>query len=530
MTSQYFLKKNVKIEPLVNRWHANPWLVYPPTAAYLMRHHLEIMTSFVKHAALHEKAAASRKIRGGPFVQGLNAQDVPAMEALIETTRRDGAHLFGLADDLDALGATLGAADGHSLVPFYEQVPPRLRGMVELAYQAGNRAYARLMEGLYYDAYDTSALQSFALALLWDDSRPFCLSTPRLDTSDDVLLDLPFADPLAVALTASRRNGLTPAQFEALLDRRSKGTRADAVAALFSDTAPPRGAADAHEPRVRYFGHACVLVQTGSENLLFDPLISYPFPGQSPRFTFDDLPDVIDYVVITHSHHDHFVLETLLQIRDRVKTIVVPQNTHGQLMDPSLKHTAHALGFENVIMMSEFDTLELGGGKLHAVPFLGEHGDLDIRSKLGFLVEAGDRRVLMVADSNNLDDRLYEHVRRRYGKVDLLFIGMECEGAPVSWLYGPMLDTKLARSMDDSRRLNGSGSSAGLRLAEIVGADRVFIYAMAQEPWLTFISSLEYDESSFAMREARKMIAACGQAGIDACLLNGCVDIALGAR
>lgn len=113
MTSQYFLKKNVKIEPLVNRWHANPWLVYPPTAAYLMRHHLDIMTSFVKHAALHEKAAGSRKIRGGPFVQGLGADDVPAMEALIEATRRDGAHLFGLADDLDALRAALGARRGR---------------------------------------------------------------------------------------------------------------------------------------------------------------------------------------------------------------------------------------------------------------------------------------------------------------------------------------------------------------------------------------------------------------------------------
>ncbi|MET5021443.1 MBL fold metallo-hydrolase, partial [Burkholderia pseudomallei] len=77
-----------------------------------------------------------------------------------------------------------------------------------------------------------------------------------------VLLDLPLADPLGVALTASRRNGLRPAQFEALLDRRSKGTRAVAVAALFSDTAPPRGAAVALEPRVRYFGDGCVLVVT----------------------------------------------------------------------------------------------------------------------------------------------------------------------------------------------------------------------------------------------------------------------------
>ncbi|WP_175759246.1 MBL fold metallo-hydrolase [Burkholderia ambifaria] len=529
MKSTLFLKKNVKIEPLVNRWHANPWLVYPPTAAYLMRHHLNIMMSFVKHAALHEKASANPKMRGGPFAQGLGLADVPAMEALIDATRCAGAHLFELADDLDTLLALLGTADGHSLVPFYEQVPPRLRGLVELAYQAGNIAYPRLLEGLFYDQYDTRALQSFALAPLWDDSRPFCLSTPRLDTSGDVLLDIPFSAPLAIALTASRRKGLDQAQFEAILDRRSKGVRAEAVAALFSETAPERRPDAGHEARVRYFGHACVLVQTGAENLLFDPLVSYPFPGQSPRFTYDDLPDVIDYVVITHAHHDHFVLETLLQIRDRVKTIVVPQNTPGELMDPSLKQSAHALGFENVITMSEFDTLRLGSGTLHALPFFGEHGDLNIRSKLGFMIETGERRVLMVADSNNLDDRLYEQIRRRYGKIDTLFIGMECEGAPVSWLYGPMLKTKLARSMDESRRLNGSDSRAGFRLAQIIGAERVFIYAMAQEPWLTFISSLEYDESSFAMQEARKMIAACRQAGVDASLLNGCIDIPLQA-
>ncbi|WP_338157387.1 GNAT family N-acetyltransferase [Burkholderia glumae] len=529
MTTRYFLKKHVKIEPLVNRWHANPWLVYPPTAAYLTRHHLAIMASFVQHPSLHGKAADDPRMRGGPFAQGLDLADVPAMQALIDTTRADGAALLGLADDLDALAATLKEADGHSLNAFYARLPQRLRGLVELAYQRGNLAYPRLMEALFYDAYDTRALQSFALASQSDDSRPFCLSTPRLPSSGDVLLDLPFADPLAIALSAARRHGLDQDQFDALLARTAPGTEAGALAALFTRKPPPAPRSEPHEPRVRYFGHACVLVQTGAENLLFDPLVSYAFDGQSPRFTYDDLPEVIDYVVITHSHHDHFVLETLLQLRDRVKTIVVPQNTYGQLMDPSMKHVAQALGFANVMVMSEFDALPLRNGTLHAVPFLGEHGDLDIRSKLGFLVETPQRRVLMVADSNNLDDRLYQRIRARYGRIDTLFIGMECEGAPVSWLYGSMLDTRIARSMDESRRLNGSDCAAGFRLAEIIGAQRVFIYAMAQEPWLTFISSLEYDESSLAMREARKMVEACRQAGLEACLLNGCVDITLRA-
>lgn len=89
---------------------------------------------------------------------------------------------------------------------------------------------------------------------------------------------------------------------------------------------------------------------------------------------------------------------------------------------------------------------------------------------------------------------------------------------------------------DEARAFDGREPAAQrlrlprrLRLAQIIGAERVFIYAMAQEPWLTFISSLEYDESSFAMQEARKMIAACRQAGVDASLLNGCIDIPLQA-
>jgi L-ascorbate metabolism protein UlaG (beta-lactamase superfamily) len=32
------------------------------------------------------------------------------------------------------------------------------------------------------------------------------------------------------------------------------------------------------------------------------------------------LPDVIDYVVLTHNHQDHVLLETLLQLRPFIRT------------------------------------------------------------------------------------------------------------------------------------------------------------------------------------------------------------------
>ena len=92
-------------------------------------------------------------------------------------------------------------------------------------------------------------------------------------------------------------------------------------------------------------------------------------------------------------------------------------------------------------------------------------------------------------------------------------------------LYGPWLGDTLTRSMDTSQRLNGSNADAGFKLVKSLGARQVYIYAMAQEPWLTFISSRVYDESSLAMRQARQLIGECTPRGIHAELLCGSKDL-----
>jgi L-ascorbate metabolism protein UlaG (beta-lactamase superfamily) len=339
---------------------------------------------------------------------------------------------------------------------------------------------------------------------------------------------LPFASESSRTLTGAKWQGISPEQVDALFEQCSSPAQDDTARERFRGlftSKPPPSPAEGKGPRIRYFGHACVLIETGAENILVDPLISYAFPGQSPRLTYRDLPETIDYVLITHTHQDHCVVETLLQLRDRVKTIVVPQHGCGELLDPSMKMLLGKLGFERVIALEPFDELPLRTGVLRALPFLGEHGDLDIRSKTGYMLETGNQRVMFLADSNNIDPALYEHIRERYGQADTIFLGMECEGAPVSWLYGPLLGDSLTRSMDTSRRLNGSDAEAGLRLVKTFGAKRVYVYAMAQEPWLTFISSLVYDEQSLAMRQARKLISECAESGIRAELLCGSKEL-----
>src|SRR5205807_9577240 len=144
---------------------------------------------------------------------------------------------------------------------------------------------------------------------------------------------------------------------------------------------PPDG-----QVRFRYFGHACVLVESARSTVLCDPVISYDYPSDVPRLTYSDLPSTIDYLLITHNHQDHFSPETLLQLRHMTRTVIVPKNGTGALADVSLKLALQHMGFRNVIEVDDLESVMVEGGCITALPFLGEHADLNIRCKSAWLV------------------------------------------------------------------------------------------------------------------------------------------------
>ena len=122
--------------------------------------------------------------------------------------------------------------------------------------------------------------------------------------------------------------------------------------------------------RWRYFGHACILIESNGISMLFDPVLSYTYESDVSRYTYLDLPEKIDYVLITHNHQDHVLFETLLQIRHKVKNIVVPRNGGGHLQDPSLKLLLKNCGFSNVIEITEMDELREGQVLYYGPAFL----------------------------------------------------------------------------------------------------------------------------------------------------------------
>ncbi len=513
-----YLRRNVVIEPLFNQWYAWWYLVPPSTAAlYLAHQHLKIMRSFVAQPMVHVAAMTNPELVGGPYIN-LPADRVEDVSHLIDRTVKERAPLLELAEAIKALdGLLAGLPAGSSLEEAYRRVPEPLQGMVELIYDRKNNASFRFIEALLYRSkYDTRSAQSVALWRADGDLRPFIFSTPRLEAPDRLHIDVPFGDPLVDDLVALREAPAPLARICSLLDGRARAPQglAAQLRPLLTEEPPPPPAERyrGEGVRIRYFGHACLLVETRDVAILTDPIISYPCGADLPRYSYDDLPEKIDYVLLTHAHADHLMFETLLQLRRRIGALVVPKSS-GSLIDPSLQRGLAATGFRSVVELDELDELPVPGGKITGIPFLGEHGDLGIRSKLAFALSLQGKTVMAAADSNVLEPRLYDLVREITGPVDALFLGMECEGAPMSWAYGPMMLAGLTRKMDQSRRLNGCNHERASALVTRMGARQVYIYAMGQEPWLGHVMALRYEESSPQIVESNRHIEHSHQAG-----------------
>lgn len=521
-----FLKANVVPEPLFDNWYAWPHLISPATAAMnIVGRHLKIMDSYLQAPNIHAAAVKNPKMLGGPFMD-YDRNRTADVGALKEETCRKQKHMIEFAAGIQKLSEILlEEADGHSLEPLYQKVPPILKGYVELLYDVNNQASFRLFEPLLYNSefYNTSS-QSIALYLIEEDERPFMLSTARLENEHVLHLAIPFTHPGIDELFKMQRKANS---YAYIVDLLKISKEQEKIFETFFTTEPPEihNRYEKDDMRIRYFGHACILIETKDVTILSDPVISYGYNAEVSRLTYTDLPDVIDYVVITHNHQDHILFETMLQLRHKIKHIIVPRNGNGSLQDPSVKLMFKHLNFKNVIELDELDTVELPGCSITGLPFLGEHSDLDIRTKLCYHVRLKELSILFAADSCNIEPRLYEHVHNITGDIDLLFLGMECDGAPLSWLYGPYLPKQLAKEKDQSRRLAGSNYTRGYDLVKRFNPRELYVYAMGQEPWLNYIMALKYTDDSNPIMASNRLISECRQQGIVAERLFGEKDI-----
>lgn len=521
--NNWYLRPNVVIEPLIQRWYAWAHLISPATAAMnVVGRHLKIMNSYIQSPQIHAAAVKNPKMLGGPFMDYKESR-VADIRTLRQETIERQAPSIQFAQAIAELDAMLKKqAKGYSLEALYNSVPDILKGYVELVYDLNNNPSFRVFESLLYNSpYYIKSTQSIALWVTENDERPFCLSTPRLDEPSVLHLDIPFDHPGIDALSRMKREG---GSLDAIAETLGIG-EVDRMLfdSFFTDQRHPAYRVyEGDKVRMRYFGHACILIETNGISILVDPLISYyGYESGVAHFSDIDLPDVIDYVLITHNHQDHILFETLLPLRHKIRNIIVPRTTSGALQDPNLKLIFNNAGFFNVTEIDEMECIRFQNCIITGIPFTGEHSDLNIKAKTCYHLAIDKFTFLFVADSRILEARIYEHIHRMTGDVDVIFLGMECDGAPLSWLYGPLLTEELPRDKDQSRRLSGSDFARGMHLIDIFNPREAYVYAMGQEPWLEFISTVRYTEQSNPIVQSNKLVAACRERGIIAERLFG---------
>lgn len=523
MSKLVYLKPNVVFEPLVDKWYAWSHLISPATAAMnIVGRHLTIIDSYLSAPSIHAEAVKNPKMLGGPFMDfnGARLDEVKKLQEDTVTKQEKIIKFTKAVKDLDKLLAT--EAKGYGLEKLYEKVPDILKGYVELYYDRQNNPGFRFFESLLYSSeFYNKDMQSIALWVTNNDERPFCLSTPRLEESHVLHLNIPFEHPGIDELAKMKKVPQSLGYIKAMLG--ISAAQEELFETFFTEETPPLYKKYTGDKiRMRYFGHACILVETKDISILVDPLVSYyGYHSDIEHFSDVDLPDTIDYVLITHNHQDHILFETLLPLRHRIKNLIVPRTNSGRLEDPDLKLMFDNIGFKNVFAIDEMETIRFSDAIITGLPFIGEHSDLNIVTKSCYLVKIGSFKLIFLADSRIVEPRLYQLIHDQIGDVDVLFIGMECDGAPLTWLYGPLLTKKLPRDMDGSRRLAGSDCEKGMSLVDIFNPKEVYVYAMGQEPWLEFISSLKYTEESHPIVQSNKLVKLCRERGMEAERLYG---------
>lgn len=199
-----------------------------------------------------------------------------------------------LADNLIAFHNYLvSEANGESLEPFYAMLPDELRGYVELIYDYYHRPTVRVLESLLYESdYYNPSLQSVRLfEQKTDNSRSFVMSTPRLSSPEQIDWVVPFKSE---AIDEVFKLDSSPRPFEFIRELLNvSGEESGLLMELLTQEpflTPAKW--DGVTARLRYFGHASVLVEYNGVSIMTDPCLGVvPSQGGTDRFSYRDLPE-----------------------------------------------------------------------------------------------------------------------------------------------------------------------------------------------------------------------------------------------
>ena len=289
----YQLSESTVVEPLMDQWVAWTHVLSPVASClHMLKYQLNTLASYLKNPDIHVTACRNPKLLGGPFVDipMQRKQEVESLYCRIQTLRADELQLA--KDLLEFQNYLAREAKGQSIEPYYGKLPPGLQGRVELAYDYFNHPMVRCIETLFYESpYYKPHLQSLRiLKQTRDNGRSFYMSTPRLPQPEQIDWTMPFDRAEVDELF---RTDLVPQPLTRITEL--LGLRSDQESTLLPLLSPATAgtmpAWDGAGVRIRYLGHACVLIEWKGVSILTDPFVpTRSEAGGIDRYTYRDLP------------------------------------------------------------------------------------------------------------------------------------------------------------------------------------------------------------------------------------------------
>jgi L-ascorbate metabolism protein UlaG (beta-lactamase superfamily) len=182
---------------------------------------------------------------------------------------------------------------------------------------------------------------------------------------------------------------------------------------------------DKDEDVLVWFGHSSYFIQMEGRRILVDPVLSgnaspvsfttKAFNG-SDVYTVDDLPE-IDYLIISHDHYDHLDYKTVLQLRTKVKKVVIGLGVgaHFEHWGYDSSQLIEKDWYEDVVLD---DSLTL-----HTTParhFSGRGLKRNNTLWMSYVLETPKRKIYIGGDSGY--DTHFAEIGAKYGPFDLVIL------------------------------------------------------------------------------------------------------------
>jgi L-ascorbate metabolism protein UlaG (beta-lactamase superfamily) len=228
---------------------------------------------------------------------------------------------------------------------------------------------------------------------------------------------------------------------------------------------PPLAAPPVNLPGVTRLQHAGLLYRGREAGVLVDPHFHSSYEPHDLRGNFlrSQFEGLVDAILISHSHRDHWHVPTLMTFPSDT-LIVVPRAPRATMLCPDFAATLKAFGFTNVVTLDWYDPpLRIGDLEVHAFPFYGEqpllrdtprHSDLRNHGNTYVVRHESYTSWFLIDSGNDWSGRMVEvahKVKARFGRIDLLMSNLR-EFA----LYKPLYITGghywLALTPDQIRR------------------------------------------------------------------------------